>query len=410
MRLLSALLFLTCTTTLALAEDWPAWRGPTGQGESTDTTLPLTWSATKNVKWKVPLEHQGNSTPIVWKNRVFLTQANKGGTTRSLLCFDRADGKKLWQKDVSYDMKEKNWTPDWYANASPTTDGERVVACFGSAGLFCYDFAGKELWKRTDLGTWEHSFGNSASPVIHEDLVIQWCGPNEKEGPNDLIAFNKKTGETAWKMAQPTGSWATPVLANIKGKDQMLLGVGNFLKSFDPHTGSELWRCEGLQSYVYPSALYSNGIAVGMSGYGKSSIALRVNGTGDLTKDRLWMHPKPANQRVGSGMIIGEHLYIIDDNGAPRCYELTTGKNLWESEDKLRAGTWGSIVQAKDRIYVVMKNSDTYVLAAKPQFEILATNTIEPGGRSNSSLAISDGEIFLRTFKHLYCLKEGAKP
>src|SRR4051794_8202910 len=159
----------------AAAADWPAWRGPTGQGESAEAGVPLKWGTTENIKWKVPLADPGNSTPVVWGERIFLTQANKGGTVRSLLCFARADGKLLWRKDVAYPDNERAYNPNWYANASPATDGERVVASFGSAGVYCCDVDGKELWRRTDLGKWEHTFGNSASPVLHGDLVIQWC-------------------------------------------------------------------------------------------------------------------------------------------------------------------------------------------------------------------------------------------
>jgi len=391
--------------TSVVADNWPAWRGPSGQGFCTEKNVPLKWSASENVHWKIPLADQGNSTPIIWGDKIFMTQANKGGTVRSLLCLARADGKILWQNDVMYEAKERNWNPSWYCNASPTTDGERVIVSFGSAGVYCYDFEGKEKWKRTDLGAWEHAFGNSASPVLYEDTVIQWCGPNEGKGRNFLLAVNKKTGETVWQHDEKEGSWATPLITKIDGKDQMLLGLGPNLKSYDPKTGKEIWYCAGLQSYVYPSALVGNGVAVGMSGYGKSSIAVKLGGTGDITKDRLWMHPKPANQRVGSGMIVGEHAYIIDDNGAPRCYELTTGKNLWEEEDKLKAGTWGSMIHAEDRFYILMKNGDTVVLAAKPKFEILSINPLDKGASSNSSLAVSDGEIYIRTFKNLWCIK-----
>ena len=157
-RLLAILLLPTltalavvCWAPLAYADNWPMWRGPTGQGHSTEKDLPLRWSAKENVKWKVPLAVQGNSTPVVWGDKIFLTQANKGGTVRSLLCLARADGKLLWQKDVAYPHKERNWNPSWYANASPATDGRYVVVSFASAGMYCFDFDGKELWKRT---TW----------------------------------------------------------------------------------------------------------------------------------------------------------------------------------------------------------------------------------------------------------------
>jgi outer membrane protein assembly factor BamB len=401
----SFVLFNLCLFPLsARADNWPAWRGPTGQGFCEEKNIPLDWSATKNVKWKIPLSEPGNSTPIIWKDKIFLTQANNGGTKRSLLCLNKADGKQLWQKDVAYDEKERNWNPSWYANASPMTDGERVVVSFGSAGVYCYDFEGKELWKRTDLGKWEHQFGNSASPVIYDDLVIQWCGPNEKEGRNFLLGMDKKTGKSVWEHNEKEGSWATPVITKIDGKDQLVLATGPRLKGFEPKSGKELWSCEGLQSYVYPSALISNGIAVGMSGYGKSSLAVKLGGSGDITKDRLWLHPKPANQRVGSGMIVGEHCYIIDENGIPRCYELQTGKNLWEDVDKLKSLTWGSLVHAEGRFYIMLRNGDTVVFAAKPKFEILSINSLERGTQTNSSPALSDGEIFLRTFKNLYCI------
>lgn len=402
----SLLLFVGMTPLVVWAENWPAWRGPTGQGFSTEKDLPLEWSATKNVKWKVPLIDQGNSTPIIWGERIFLTQANKGGSVRSLLCLNTADGKKRWQKDVNYDAPEKNWNPSWYCNASPTTDGECVVVSHGSAGVYCYDMDGKERWQRTDLGTWEHQFGNSASPVIHGDLVIQWCGPNETKGRNFLLAVNKKTGKTVWEHEEKEGSWATPLITKINGEEQLVLGMGPRLKGFNPKDGKEQWSCDGLQSYVYASALVGNGVAVGMSGYGKSSLAVKLGGRGDITKDRLWLHPKPANQRVGSGLIVGEHIYIIDENGQPRCYELNSGKNLWEDVDKLKSLTWGSLVHAEGRLYILLRNGETVVLAAKPKFEILSINTLDRGEQTNASLAIADGAIYLRTFKNLWCIKK----
>ena len=409
---LTALVFawaMTLNSPSAVADHWPSWRGPSGQGFCDEKNVPLKWSATDHVKWKVPLTDQGNSTPIVWGDKIFLTQANKGGTLRSLLCLARADGKLLWQKNVSYDDKEKNWNQSWYCNASPTTDGERVVVSFGSAGVYCYDFNGKELWKRTDLGKWEHSFGNGASPIIYGDLAIQWCGPNETKGRNFLLAVNKKTGETVWEHDEKEGSWATPLITKVDGKDQLILGVGLRLKGFDPKNGKELWHCDGLQSYVYPSALVGNGVAVGMSGFGKSSLAVKLGGSGDITKDRLWLHPRPANQRVGSGMIVGDHLYIIDENGQPRCYELSTGKNLWEEVDRFKSVTWGSMIHAEERLYILMRNGETAVLAAKPKFEVLSVNGLSKGEQTNSSLAVSDGEIFIRTFTQLWCISEKKK-
>lgn len=404
-RTVALLLFLTTFGSVLPAADWPAWRGPTGQGFCEEKNVLLKWSNKENVKWKVPLAHQGNSTPVVWGDRIFLTQANMGGTVRSLLCLARADGKVLWQKDVAYPDKEKNWNNSWYCNASPAVDGERVVVSFASAGMYCFDHEGKELWKRTDLGAWEHKFGNGASPVLYEDLVILWCGPNEGKGRNFLLAAKKKTGETVWEHNEKEGSWGTPLITKVEGQDQLLLGMGPNLKGFEPRTGKELWRCEGLTSYVYTSALYGNGVAVAMSGYGGAGMAVKLGGSGDITKDRLWRHPRNT-QRVGSGMIIGDHVYMMEENGVPHCYELKSGEEVWKVEKRPGSTTWGSMVHAEGRLYVLMRNGETLVFAASPKYELLAANTLGPGESTNSTLVISNGELFIRTFKHLWCIAE----
>lgn len=410
-----AILILLLSTSISRADNWPAWRGPTGQGFCSEKDLPLTWSDKENVKWKIALTEQGNSTPVVWGERIFLTQANVGGSVRSLLCLARADGKLLWKKDISYAEKERNWRPNWYANASPVTDGRIVVVSFASAGMYCFDVDGKELWKRTDLGRWEHQFGSGASPILYHDLAILWCGPNENKGRNFLLAVNKQTGATAWEHEEYCGSWSTPLLASVKGQDQLILGLSTnvkgaadpktgYLKGLDPKTGKELWSCHGLDSYVYTSALYGNGVAVGMSGYNGADLAVKVGGAGDITSDRLWRHPKNI-QRVGSGLIVGEHVYMVDENGAAHCYELLTGKDLWQAEKRVGNKTWGSMVHADGRIYLLMNDGATVVLNASAGFELLATNRLGSGEETNSSLAISDGDIFIRTYRHLWCIR-----
>jgi outer membrane protein assembly factor BamB len=412
------LLLLLASAATASGADWPAWRGPTGQGYCEETNLPLKWDAKSdlNIKWKVPLQHPGNSTPIVWKEKILLTQANKGGTLRYIMCFDRADGKMLWKNEVNYPDKEQNWTPDWYANASPTTDGERVYACFASAGLYCYDLNGKEVWKRTDLGKWEHQFGNGSSPVLYNDLLIQCTGPNAGKGRNDLMAFDKKTGKTVWETKEKYGSWSTPVIAKVNGKDQLLLAMSpdvkgkpdpqtGYFKGYDPKTGKELWHCRGVDSYQYTSPLVANGIAVQMSGYQGSALAVKLGGSGDITRNRLWHHPPPNIQRVGTGIIVGEHVYMLDENCLPHCYELTTGKDLWKNATRPQGSTWSSMVLSGDRLYLLTKQGDTYVIAANPkEFKLLATNRL--GDPTNASIAPSNGELFIRTARYLWCISE----
>lgn len=406
----ASFLFLFTFSSLGLAADWPAWRGPTGQGFCDEKNVLLKWNVKENVKWKIPLAHQGNSTPVVWKDSIFLTQANTGGTVRSLLCLSRKDGKILWQKDVNYPDKEQNWNQNWYCNASPVVDGERVIVSFASAGMYCYDFDGTEVWKRTDLGKWQHSFGSGSSPILYGDLAILWCGPSDKKDEknrnlNVVLAVNKKTGKTVWEHQEKVGSWGTPIIVNVDGKDQLLFSVVPYLKALDPKTGSELWHCDGLNKYVYTSPLYGNGYAVAMSGYNGAAFGVKVGGSGDITKNRLWHHPNNI-QRVGSGMIVGDHAYIVEENGAPHCYELQTGKEVWKVEMKPGASNqnWGSMIHAEGRLYVLMRNGDTLIFKASPKYELLATNSLDKGEQTNSSLAISNGDIFIRTFKHLWCI------
>jgi outer membrane protein assembly factor BamB len=406
---------LLCSVLLAgivAAENWPGWRGADGQGHCAEKNLPLKWSATENVKWKVPLPDSGNSTPVIWGDRIFLTQATQAGKVRSLLSLNRADGKQLWKIDVSYPDKEQTHGTNPYCSASPATDGERVVVSHGSAGMFCYDFAGKELWK-VNVGKLDHIWGNASSPVLYGDLAVLWCGPGPRQF---LLAVDKKTGKEVWKHDEPggsvgskggkdwIGSWSTPIIVKINGTDQLLLSVPRKLKGFDPKSGKELWSCDGLTDLVYTSPLYGNGVAVAMSGYGGSALAVKVGGSGDITKDRLWHHPRNT-QRVGSGVIVGEHAYILEENGTPHCFELTTGKEIWKAADRPSSTSWSSMVAAEGRLYVVNKAGDTLVFAASPKYELLATNRLGEG-TVNASIAFSNGELYIRTYKHLWCISE----
>jgi outer membrane protein assembly factor BamB len=425
LRALRAFLGACVLTATAGAADWPGWRGPTGQGQCAEKHLPLEWDAKKNVKWKAPLPDAGTSTPAVWGDKVFVTQAgdktlwppqgsNGGvaiGRKRSLLCFDRANGKLLWQKDVIYGEKESTHPTNPYCSASPAVDGERVVVSYGSAGMYCYDFSGKELWK-VDAGKMEHIWGNASSPVLYGDLAILWCGPGENQ---TLLAVNKKTGEKVWEYKEPggdsgpkkwLGSWSTPIIARVKDADQLLLSAPNVFKSFDPKTGKELWNCAGLTNLVYTSPLYADGIAVAMSGFHGHALAVKLGGSGDITKDRLWHHTKSNPQRIGSGVIAGGHIYMLPDSGTPQCIELKTGEELWSKQIDKRpgGGAWGSMVHADGKLYVIDRSGTALVFAASPKYQLLATNPLRE--HTDSSPAISNGEIFIRTFKHLWCISD----
>jgi len=418
---LSTLISAFLLASLAFADDWPAWRGSSGQGQSTEKNVPLKGGPTENVRWKVALPDSGSSTPAVWGDKVFITQASeknwppKGGNgglarakKRSLMCFGRADGKLLWQADVIYDEDESTHPTNPYCSASPATDGERVVVSHGSAGMHCYDLNGKELWK-VNLGKLEHVWGNASSPVIYGDLVILWCGPGARAF---LLAVNKKTGAKVWetteKGSEPgkfEGSWSTPIIVKSEGRDQMILGVPNKLKGYDPKTGKELWSCDGLTSLVYTSPLYADGIAVAMSGYGGSALAVKLGGGGDITKSRLWHHPKNS-QRIGTGVIVGEHLYMVEEDGRPHCFELKTGNEVWQSQYDKRptGGAWGSMIHVDGKLYITDRGGTTTIFAANPKFEVLGQNRL--GEHTDASIAVSNGDLFIRTYKTLWCISE----
>lgn len=411
--LLSACLWLLLAV-LACADNWPAWRGPDGNGHCRERNLPLKWSPQENIRWKTPLPEPGNSTPIVWRDRIFLTQATEKGRKRSLLCFERIGGKLLWQKTVEYSEREPTHPTSPFCSASPATDGERVVVSFGSAGLFAYDLAGKRLWHR-DFGKCLHVWGNAASPVIHGDLVFLNFGPGER---TFLVAVDKRTGEEAWRAEEPggklgekgasewIGSWSTPAVARLHGRDELIVSWPRVLKSYSPQTGELLWFDRGLErenhpsQLVYTSPLVTPGVIVAMGGFGGPAIAVRTGGSGDVTEThQLWRHPG-APQRIGSGVILGKHLYMVNTPGTFQCFDLSTGKSLWN--ERIGGETWSSLVFADGRFYVTTLDGETVVMAAKPTFQVLARNVLKE--RTLASIAVSNGELFIRTYKHLWCI------
>jgi outer membrane protein assembly factor BamB len=422
LRLLSAGAIYAWLASAATAADWPAWRGPLGTGISEEKNLPTTWSRTENVKWRVPLPEPGNSTPIVQGGRVFLTQPI--GRQRALLCLDRTNGRLLWQQAVTSTVADDpTHKTNPYCSASPVTDGERVIAWFGSDGLHCYDRDGKKLWSR-DLGVQRHIWGYGSSPVIRGDVCYLNFGPGER---NFLIAVDKRTGRTVWqheedigygrpaapdvkggKAGQPAtylGSWSTPVFKTVEGREQLLLSWPRRLAAYDPATGRELWTCAGLNPLVYTSPIYEGDIVVAMGGFSGSALAVRAGGSGDITASRrLWHHPR-TKQRIGSGVIKDGHLYIHNDPGVAECFDVQTGRLVWEQRLTGSGKTgqnWSSVMLAGDHCYTLTQGGDGFVFKASPKFELVAVNPL--GEPSNSSIVPSDGELFIRTHAALWCI------
>jgi outer membrane protein assembly factor BamB len=401
------------------AADWPFFRGPDRDGKSAETKVPLEWSKDKNVKWRTKLPGPGNSSPIIVNGKVFVTCAeDKKGIGRSLYCFDRTTGKQLWVKTVTWDQADISHPTNPYCAASPASDGQRVVAWHASAGLYCYDMDGKELWKR-DLGIIRHIWGYASSSIIHGDRVYLNCGPGTR---SFVVALNKNTGEIIWQTDEPggapdkdaqhpdwLGSWSSGLITKVNGQDQLLVFQLLHVNAYDLENGKILWTCGGAGLLAYTDVVIGEvegvgKIGIAMAGYGGKAIGFKLGGTGDTTAtNRLWQSTTAPPQRIGSGIILGKHMYVVNEPGV-ECIEAATGKSVWK---KNMAGQnfWASLIYADGRFYATSQQGKTFAFAADPTaFKLLATNDLEE--HINATPAVSDGQIFIRTWEAIYCIGE----
>lgn len=411
-------IFLTSAICVCGA-DWPAFRGPNGDGVSSETNVPLYWGPDQNIQWKTPLPAPGNSSPIVSKGKVFLTCATDAGKNRGLYCYDRQNGRLLWSRIIPFDQKDPTHQTNPYCGSSPAADGTRVVVWHGSAGLYCYDYDGKILWSR-DLGEFKHIWGYGSSPVFYGEKIILNCGPGER---TFVTAIDAADGQTIWQTNEAggasgekgasewIGSWSTPVIAKVpvvakeSGRDQILVSLPYHVNAYDPADGKVLWNCDGLDKLAYTSPLVGDGVLVAMGGYHGPAFGCKLGGSGNVTQsNRLWHATAKNPQRIGSGMIVGRHLYMANEQHIGQCLDIETGKELWQA--RMPEGViWASLVRAGDRLYVTNQIGTTTVFRTNPEtFELLAENKLEEP--SNSTLAISDAKIFLRSFQNLFCIGE----
>ncbi len=412
------LLVLTLLPCSLFAAPWPLWRGDVlGSGVTSETGLPTEWSKDKNVAWRVDLPEAGNSTPVVFENRIFVTQPISAEKWRGLYCFDRKDGKLLWKNGMVYDKPETTHPTNPYCSSSPATDGKIVVAAYGSAGIAAYDYEGKELWRR-DLGPVVHTWGTSSSPVLHGDLVIYYHGPGQGAR---LLALDKTTGKTIWEFQEPTwkpgqrtdgfkgqdggviGSFVTPIIVEANGREELVMSFPMEMKAFDPASGKELWTCTGLNPLVYASPVAMEGIVLTTGGYYGNSMAVRAGGNSDVTQThRLWQLIR-HNGGIGSGVVKDGYYYYHNSGGVAYCLDIHTGKTLWEERLPGAGKSWGSFLRSGEHIYALSQAGDAVIFRATPdKLDIIGHNHL--GEHTNSSPVPSDGQIFLRTHQALWCV------
>lgn len=414
--------------------NWPQWRGPDSQGISHDRGIPVEWSSAKNIQWKTAIAGRGHSSPIVWEDRVFLTSSIEGpvvpgrkapkhmmgneeffhpdwtGSDRSytfkVVCVNAQNGKITWER-IAYDgpVYDHRHRKNTYASPTPSTDGKHVYAFFGSEGMYCYDFAGKLIWKVSLGGIPQLGMGPGTSPVIFEDLVILVCDKDMGEG-SYVTALDRRTGREVWRVARKTrSSWATPVLVSSNKRTELIVSGAETVVSYDPKNGKEIWRCKGVESHAIPSPVAGHDMVFLSAGsQAKRAMAVRLGETGDLTNTAsiVWKYDK-GTAYVPSPILFGDYLYLMTDRGLLTCLDARTGEVKYEGgRPPVPATFTASPVAFDGKILLTSEDGDTFVVKAGPTHEVIRTNSLEEP--VYASPAIAGGKIFIRGDKHLYCI------
>jgi outer membrane protein assembly factor BamB len=395
-------ILLAAATTTVIAGDWPQFRGPTGLGYSEENELPLTWNARtgENIAWQVPLPPSDNaySSPIVSGGRVFVTCASNEPLTQRVLCFSGANGKQLWETMIEPGPLLLKDLRGGYGAPTPCADGQRVFVVFGSAVIAALDFEGKLIWRK-ELANHAFDVALGSSPILFKDSVILDCDQTGKT--SSIIAFDQATGEIRWEAKRPETGFAhsTPVIIHIAGKPQMLVSASSALQALDPATGKTLWWCSAQGDASSPA--FGGGLLFSDSGRGGRAVCVDPAGTGDVTRTHLkWMYPQ-IPEGLSSAIIVGDRVWRTHNPGILKCIMLATGQLVF-SERLPGISTWASPFATPDgRIYFASAGK-SYVVRAGEKLEVLAKNEI--GEEARASAAVSNGRIFIRGTKNLYCI------
>ncbi len=401
MRRVAVALISIAATAALHAEDWPEFRGPTGQGHSTERGLPLEWSETRNVAWKSPVAGRGWSSPVVAAGRVWLTSASDRDGSLRLLSFDAGTGRALTDTEV-FRARPGAAPNAKNSRASPTpiVDGDRVYVHFGADGTAAVSTAGQVLWRRVLAYRSQH--GNGGSPALYRDLLIVSC---DGDSEAFVAALDTKTGEIRWKTPRQSPvaqAYSTPLVFNAAGRDQVVSVGAHRAVAYDPRDGKELWRVSyGSGFSNVPRPVYQDGLVYITTGFMQASLlAVRVDGSGDVTRSHVAWTASRAAPLTPSPLLVGDELYMISDLGVATCLDRATGTVRWT--ERLGGNHSASPIYADGRIYFLSEEGTATVIAPGREFRVLARNTLD--GATLASMAVSGVSIFVRSGTHLYRL------
>jgi outer membrane protein assembly factor BamB len=398
----------------ARAENWPGFRGPTGMGISTETGLPLTWSADgTGILWKSPLPatlidakaDHNQSSPIVWRDRVFVTttfwptKETKEIPEQHVTCYKTTDGKQLWDTQVSAGPWKLTDLRGGYCAPTPATDGERVYVLFGSSVLAALDWSGEIVWRK-ELPDWQtFDVAIASSPVLVNGRLLVLADRNQRK--STLTAYDPKTGDMLWEHRRPEQAFShtTPVVMNLKGKAQLLIGASNELQSLDPTTGERVWWCKTPGDVTSPVS--AGPMVYTDSGRGGPAVLVEATGEGDVTSSHVKWRVNQIPEGLSSPVIAAGYVYRLHNPAILKCFDLESGNEMYSKRLDGISVPSSPIATPDGRIYFASAGK-TFVVKAGPTFEVLATNDLDEP--SSASAAISQGRIFLKGNRNLFCI------
>lgn len=389
------------------ARFWSRWRGPSGQGVVPQGKYTNTWSPTSRVKWRTKLPGTGNSSPIVWADRIYLTISQNEGARLSLAAFTRADGRLLWDTPIPQEGVERVHQKNGYASATPVTDGRLIYASFGRHGLVAFDMAGKIVWQRR-FGPIDNYHGPAGSPVLYKDRVFLYQDHNGSTGQRAFVAaFDAATGKTLWETPRTeTVGWGTPVVITAGGRDELIVNSQRRVAAYDPMSGKELWTVRGMTFEVIPTPVVGEDLVFASSGRAGPTFAIRPGGSGDVTSTHVaWSTPK-GSPFVPSGVVHEGLLYLVNDmQSILTVYEAKTGTLVYQGRMGVaqREGFSASPVVVNGELFFTNDDGETFVVKAGREFTLLHTNSL--GERTLASPALVDGVWYWRTASSLVAIQ-----